>query len=93
MPTVTTRHAELYYESHGKGRPVVFAHGAGGNAASWWNQVPFFVQRGFRSVAFDHRCFGRSACAGEHFDPAEFPADLRAILDAEGIERAALVCQ
>ncbi|MYE31158.1 MAG: alpha/beta hydrolase, partial [Chloroflexi bacterium] len=26
----------LYYERHGAGPPVVFAHGAGGNAMSWW---------------------------------------------------------
>jgi pimeloyl-ACP methyl ester carboxylesterase len=93
MPTIETRDAEIYYECHGEGRCVVFAHGAGGNAASWWNQVPFFAERGYRTIAFDHRGFGRSRCASEHFDPAEFPADLRAVLDAEGIGRAALVCQ
>jgi len=93
MPTLSVRNAEMYYEVHGDGRPVVFAHGAGGNAASWWNQIPFFVARGYRAITFDHRGFGRSACASEDFDPAEFPADLRAILDAEGVERAALVCQ
>ena len=93
MPTVKTRNAEIYYECHGEGRAVAFAHGAGGNAASWWNQVPFFAERGYRTIAFDHRGFGRSTCGREHFDPAEFPADLRAILDAEAIERAALVCQ
>jgi pimeloyl-ACP methyl ester carboxylesterase len=93
MPTVASRNAEIYYEAHGEGRPVVFAHGAGGNAASWWCQIPFFVAHGYRAIAFDHRGFGRSACANEDFDPAEFPADLRAILDAEGVVRTALVCQ
>jgi len=93
MPTIATRNAEIYYESHGTGRAVVFAHGAGGNAAIWWNQVPFFVEHGYRAIIFDHRGFGRSTCASEHFDPVEFPPDLRAILDAERIERAALVCQ
>lgn len=93
MPRVAVRNAEIYYESNGEGRPVVFAHGAGGNAASWWGQVPFFAECGYRAIAFDHRGFGRSACAGEDFDPSEFPTDLRALLDAEGIERAALVCQ
>jgi len=93
VPAVAARNAEIHYEAHGEGRPVVFAHGAGGNAASWWAQVPAFVAAGFRAITFDHRGFARSACAGEHFDPAEFPADLRAILDAEGVERTALVCQ
>lgn len=93
MPSVRTRNAEIYYETHGEGRPVVFAHGAGGNAASWWSQVPFFSDRGYRAIAFDHRGFGRSTCSNEDFEPSEFPADLGAILHAEGIERAALVCQ
>jgi len=93
VPTVAARDAEIHYEAHGEGPAVVFAHGAGGNAASWWAQVPAFVAAGHRVITFDHRAFGRSRCAGEHFDPAEFPADLRAILDAAGVERAALVCQ
>ncbi|MCH2173402.1 alpha/beta hydrolase [Myxococcota bacterium] len=93
MPIVSARNAEIYYESHGEGRNVVFAHGAGGNAASWWNQVPFFAERGYRTIAFDHRGFGRSACASDDFDPAEFPGDLSAILDAENVDRTALVCQ
>jgi 3-oxoadipate enol-lactonase len=93
VPRVPVRDAEIDYEAHGEGRAVVFAHGAGGNAASWWGQVPGFVAAGFRAIAFDHRGFGRSRCTNEHFDPAAFPADLRAILDAEGVERAALVCQ
>lgn len=93
MPSVAARNAEIHYEAHGEGRPVVFAHGAGGNAASWWAQVPFFVAHGCRAIRFDHRGFGRSTCSNADFDPAEFPADLAAILDAEGVERAALVCQ
>jgi pimeloyl-ACP methyl ester carboxylesterase len=93
VPSVAARNAEVHYQAHGEGRPVVFAHGAGGNAASWWAQVPFFVEHGFRAIAFDHRGFGRSACASEDLDPAEFPHDLAAILEAEGVGRTALVCQ
>jgi pimeloyl-ACP methyl ester carboxylesterase len=44
-------------------------------------------------VSFDHRGFGRSTCAPADFHAREFAGDLRAILDAAGIERAALVCQ
>lgn len=93
MPLASSGSATLYYEIRGEGRPLVFAHGAGGNAASWWGQVPFFVARGFRVLAFDHRGFGRSHCPPGDLDPTAFPGDLRAILDAEGIGRADLVCQ
>ncbi len=92
MPTVNTSGAEIYYEVHGEGPAVVFAHGRGGNAASWWQQVPRFARQ-YRVVVFDHRAFGRSRCAPGAFDRARFSDDLLAILDAEGIERSAIVCQ
>jgi pimeloyl-ACP methyl ester carboxylesterase len=93
MAFVETRGASIYYEARGDGPCVVFAHGAGGNAASWWQQVPFFVGHGFRVVVFDHRGFGRSRGPSRALDLREFPADLLAILDAERVGRAALVCQ
>jgi pimeloyl-ACP methyl ester carboxylesterase len=44
-------------------------------------------------VTFDHRSFGRSRCEPGFFQATRFRQDVLAILDAEGIERAALVCQ
>jgi 3-oxoadipate enol-lactonase len=84
--------ASIYYEAHGDGPAVAFAHGAGGNAASWWQQIPVFSQR-YRMIVFDHRLYGRSVCAPDNFDRSKFGDDLMAILDAEGIERTAIVCQ
>jgi pimeloyl-ACP methyl ester carboxylesterase len=90
MPYAKRSDAELYFEVNGDGPPLVFAHGAGGNTLIWFQQVPHFANAR-RVVTFDHRGFGRSKCAAFH--AREFAADLRAILDAAGIERAALVCQ
>jgi pimeloyl-ACP methyl ester carboxylesterase len=96
MATVENEGATLYYEVHGTGEgdgpAVVFAHGRGGNCASWWQQVPVFSRR-YKVIVFDHRGFGRSRCDSEHFEAKYFPRDIAAILDAEGIGRAALVCQ
>ena len=93
MPTVRSQGCEIYYETRGEGPAVVFAHGMGGNRMSWWQQVPHFERQGYRVITFDHRGFGRSSCGSAEFHPARFPADLRALLDAEEIDRAALVCQ
>jgi len=92
VPYVKNREAKIYYEVHGSGKTLVLAHGAGGNTGIWWQQVPHF-STAHRVVTFDHRCFGRSICPPESFNPASFGDDLVAILDAEGIDRVALVCQ
>ena len=94
MPTVHHANCELYYERHGTpGKPgLVFAHGAGGNAMSWWQQVPAFADR-YDIVTFDHRGFGKSACAAADFDMNLLGEDLRAILDDAGLSSATVVCQ
>ena len=92
MSRAESHGVEIYFEATGEGPAVVFAHGAGGNHLSWWQQVPHFAKR-WRAITFDHRGFGRSVCAADEFVPERFPDDVCAVLDAEGVERAALVCQ
>ncbi|MDE3075146.1 MAG: alpha/beta hydrolase [Chloroflexota bacterium] len=83
---------DLYYELHGEGETIVFAHGAGGNHLSWWQQVSFFREK-YRCLTFDHRGFGRSGDREGGPGAAAFPEDLRALLDSLGIDRAYLVAQ
>jgi 3-oxoadipate enol-lactonase len=92
MPFAKTNGIDLYYEVHGDGPPVVFAHGAGGSHLSWWQQVPALSQE-FRCVTFDHRGFGLSRDLSDGPGPNSFVEDLRALLDHLGIERAAVVGQ
>jgi len=85
--------ARLYYELHGP-KPdaapaLVFAHGAGGNHLSWWQQVPHFRDR-YACLVFDHRGWGWSS---KPPDGAQFADDLRALLDHAGIEQASIVAQ
>ena len=92
MPQVERTGASIHYEVYGAGPALVLAHGAGGNRISWWQQVPHFARR-YRVIALDHRGFGASRCEPDAFRPSHFPGDLAAVLDAEGVSRAALVCQ
>ncbi len=92
MPFVNTENAQIYYETYGEGSPVVLAHGAGGNTLVWWQQIPHFARR-HKIVAFDHRGWGRSQCAPEHKHARHFADDLRAVMDAAAVERAAIICQ
>ncbi len=94
MPYAPVNGIELYYELHGSGPAVVFAHGAGGNHLSWWQQVPVFSQR-FTCVTFDHRAFGLTRDG--HGESARgrraFHEDLRALLDLLGIDDVRIVAQ
>lgn len=89
MPFAHVNGIELYYESHGEGPAVLFAHGAGGNHLSWWQQVPVFRDR-YRCIIFDHRAFGRSRdLTGE--GRQMFAKDVEALLEHLGITSCAIV--
>lgn len=92
MPWADVNGIRIYYESHGEGPAIVFAHGAGGNHLSWWQQVPYF-RGSYRCVTFDHRGFGLSAEPEGGPGAAAFPEDLRQLLDVLGIDRVFLVAQ
>lgn len=93
MSYAASHDTNIYYEAHGTGdTTLLFAHGMGGNAAIWFNQLAHFGPR-YRVVTFDHRYFARSRCTVDNFNPAWFPDDVIAIMDTEGIESAIFVCQ
>lgn len=91
MPYAKVNGIELYYEEHGSGPAIVFAHGRGGNHLSWWQQIPAFV-RDYRCIVFDHRSFGYSLDTQSAGQDA-FVADLAGLLDSLSIERTHLVAQ
>ena len=91
MATVEIDGFHLYYEVHGQGEPLVFAHGVGGNHAHWFNQIAFFAGR-HQIIVFDHRGFGNSRDPGGP-GRSRFVEDLRALLDHLGLDRVTLVAQ
>ncbi|HKV55323.1 MAG TPA: alpha/beta fold hydrolase [Candidatus Binataceae bacterium] len=92
MPLASINGIQLYYEVHGEGPAVVFAHGGGGSHLSWWQQMPTLSQH-FRCVTFDHRGFGASRDVTGGPGAEAFIEDLRQLLDHLGITRTALVSQ
>ena len=73
MPFVTSAGRRIYYERHGAGPAILFLHGAGSNAATWWQQLPVFSSR-YSCLTMDIRCFGRSAAP-----TSEFTLDLESL--------------
>jgi 3-oxoadipate enol-lactonase len=92
MPVLTTDGADIYYETHGAGPAIVFAHGAGGNHLSWFQQVPFFRDR-YTCVTFDHRGFGRSLDPRPVAERPRFDEDLAALIDHLELPEVRLVAQ
>jgi 3-oxoadipate enol-lactonase len=92
MPFLTTGGTRLYYETYGSGPAIVFAHGAGGNHLSWWQQVPHFRER-YTCVTFDHRGFGQSLDDRPVEERPRFDEDLAALIDHLGLADVRLVAQ
>jgi len=73
---------DIYFEVIGTaGAPaVMLTHGAGGNHAVWWQQLPALVDAGYRVVTWDARGFGNSSYnTGVHGAVAAV-ADMEAVL-------------
>lgn len=90
---VTDDGAELYWEAHGTGRPLLLIAGQATSLRGWLHVVPQLAER-HRVVLFDHRGIGRSTEGGDEgadesrFATRAFAGDAVAVLDALEIERA-----
>ena len=78
----------LLVVDEGTGPPIVLLHAAVADLRAWDAMVPPLVAAGYRVVRFDARNFG-----GSTGDDVAFTnrADVIAVLDSLGLERAALV--
>jgi 3-oxoadipate enol-lactonase len=92
MPFLDRDGCSLYYETHGQGPALVFAHGLGGSHLAWWQQVPHFRDR-YTCVTFDHRGFGLSRATPGGPGAEAFADDLAALVDHLGLPDVRLVGQ
>ena len=92
MPFVETNGIDMYYEVHGQGPAVVFAHPGGGSHLSWWQQIPVFAES-FRCITFDHRGHGLTRDLPNDPGAHAYPQDLLGLLDHLQVDKAALVGQ
>jgi pimeloyl-ACP methyl ester carboxylesterase len=93
MPTLTTDDGvKLFYEEAGAGAPVVFVHEFAGDHRSWEPQLRYFSRR-YRCIAYNARGYPPSEVPEdwERYSQARARDDIRAVLDALGIQRAHIV--
>ncbi|MBV8889859.1 MAG: pyrimidine utilization protein D [Alphaproteobacteria bacterium] len=90
MPRISIGDCSLYYERHGVGFPVLFVAGLGGFGSFWQDQVAAFAKK-FEVVTHDHRGIGQSDQSRINYTVDRMAADVVALMDALGIDRAHVV--
>lgn len=76
--------ADVYYEIHGDGEPLLLIHGLGSCAADWASQIAYFSPN-YRVIAFDQRGHGRSSRPRGTYSIPRFAQDTVALLKELGI--------
>lgn len=92
MPYTTSPDGtRIFYEVEGDGFPIVLHTGAGGDLLMWRGAGYTTGLRGYRLILMDHRGHGRSDKPRdvELHRMERYVADVIAVLDATGIDRAA----
>jgi pimeloyl-ACP methyl ester carboxylesterase len=84
---VDVNNARLWVEDVGEGPAILFLHGGLGDVRLW-QPVVERLRDSFRCISYDVRFFGRSGGPDEEWSTVD---DSIAVLDALGVERAALV--
>jgi pimeloyl-ACP methyl ester carboxylesterase len=77
----------LYYETYGKGEPLILLHGNGGSIEAFKYQIPFF-EKHFKVIAIDSRLQGRSGGSVDTLSYGMMAADFAGLLEVLHIDSA-----
>ena len=88
MPFASGDGAEIYYEVHGRGTPIVFSAGMGGSGSFWAPQVAAMAER-HQVVLYDHVGTGKSGRSGRTIPG--MADDIACVLNHAGIGAAHVV--
>lgn len=91
MPYANGGDADIYYEIHGRGTPIVLSAGMGGSASFWTPQAEALAKH-HQVILYDHAGTGRSAsgadCAHSIADMAD---DIICVMNYAGADTAHIV--
>ena len=71
---------QIYYESYGKGEPLIMLHGNGGSIQAFRHQIPFF-KKYYHVIAIDSRLQGKSGGSPDSISYDLMASDFCALLD------------
>jgi pimeloyl-ACP methyl ester carboxylesterase len=82
--------ADIYYEEHGEGEPLILLHGAWSSVESFLNQAGELCSR-YRIIIPERRGHGRSADTPGPYSYAQGVEDMLSLIHELGIEKAHLL--
>ncbi len=90
---IDTNGIKMHVVEAGSGFPVLFCHGFPEMWYSWRHQLRALAEAGFRAIAPDQRGYGETDAPGaiDRYTIHHLVGDLTGLLDALGIEKAAIV--
>jgi 3-oxoadipate enol-lactonase len=80
---------KVYWESAGRGEPVLLVMGLGMASTGWWRTIPVLAE-GLRVISFDNRGAGRSDRPRGSYTLAQMTDDAIAVLDAAKVATASV---
>lgn len=90
MPFVKVNDIDLYYEVHGKGKPLVFLSGFSTHHMTWQSYIEHF-QDDFQMILLDNRGAGQTSAPKGEYTIEMMAADTIALLDHLEVKTASFV--
>ncbi len=87
MPFFNSNNAELYYEVHGKGKPLLLIAGLASDSQSW-QYILKQMSEHYQLIIYDNRGTGRAVGQHKRFTIEDMTGDAIALLDHLGIKNA-----
>jgi pimeloyl-ACP methyl ester carboxylesterase len=89
--TLTVGDIDIHVVELGQGEPVVLVHGFPQHWWMWRQLMRDLAANGYRAIAYDQRGMGGTTISAAGYDKRNLAKDLAGLLDAMGIEKAAVV--
>lgn len=90
MPKANVGDAEIYYEEHGSGEPLLLVSGLGGVASYWKPNLPALSAK-YRVIVHDHRGAGQSTHSKIRYSVEQMTDDVLRLMDHLKIASAHVV--
>src|ERR1700691_51037 len=81
---------KMYYETYGKGEPLLIIHGNGGSINNFVYQIPYFAKN-YQVIIADNRAQGKSIDPTDSLTYEMMTDDLNALLDKLNLKQCYVI--